>query len=360
MPTTTALTLEPDAPDRWERALYAFLAEKERRSGSRRTVESYSRMLRYFFGRLGKPPDQVTGPDVLAYAHGIGLSGKEPSATTIGARIACLSSFYRFLIRMSIVELNPCDALERPRIPQGVPRGLTAEEVRRLLAVVPATPVGLRDRAIILTLILTGRRRSEVLSLTASQIEPGDPAFYQYHGKGGKSGRRELPRPAFVAIVRALSAAGQDLAAMDPTASIWPAVGAHGANGRGITSGTFYGNFRRYLAAAGLPPAGVHVLRHAAAKLRRDAGESIEDVSRFLDHSSLGVTTTDLRRLEGDRDDRWPAVAQALSVSEYGTRQFRSETSHSDSASVGPLGAPNRAAKESSAESRAVRAGVPR
>jgi integrase len=43
----------------------------------------------------------------------------------------------------------------------------------------------------------------------------------------------------------------------------------------------------------------VHVLRHTAAKLRRDAGESIEDVSRFLDHSSLAVTTTYLRRLEG-------------------------------------------------------------
>jgi integrase len=53
---------------------------------------------------------------------------------------------------------------------------------------------------------------------------------------------------------------------------------------RGITSGTFYGNLRRYLRAAGLPQAGVHIFRHSAAKLRRDAGESIEDVSRFLDH----------------------------------------------------------------------------
>ena len=34
----------------WERALYSFLAEKERRSGSRRTVASYSRMIQDFFG----------------------------------------------------------------------------------------------------------------------------------------------------------------------------------------------------------------------------------------------------------------------------------------------------------------------
>ena len=36
----------------------------------------------------GKPPDRVTSQDVFAYAHGIGLSGREPSAVTVGARAA--------------------------------------------------------------------------------------------------------------------------------------------------------------------------------------------------------------------------------------------------------------------------------
>ena len=64
-------------------------------------------------------------------------------------------------------------------------------------------------------------------------------------------------------------------------------------------------NFRRYLAAAGMAPTGVHVLRHTAAKLRRDAGESIEAVGSFLDHSSLAVTSVYLRRLEGQEDRTW-------------------------------------------------------
>jgi len=42
----------------WERALYAFLVGRERHSGSRRTVEGYSRMLQHFFGTVGKPPDR--------------------------------------------------------------------------------------------------------------------------------------------------------------------------------------------------------------------------------------------------------------------------------------------------------------
>jgi integrase len=75
-----------------------------------------------------------------------------------------------------------------------------------------------------------------------------------------------------------------------------------------------YEQLRRYLRKAGMAPAGVHILRHTAAKLRRDAGESIEDVSRFLDHSSLAVTTVYLRRLEGQEDKGWGRVAEAIGV----------------------------------------------
>jgi site-specific recombinase XerD len=310
---TTALAPELDFAA-WKRALYTFLAEKERRSGSRRTVEGYSRMLQHFFGSIGKPPDKVTSQEVFAWAYGTGLSGKRPSDVTIGARLACLSSFYRFLIRMGLTLANPCDAIERPKATPSTPRGLDADDIRRLLAVIPTTPVGLRDRAIILTLVLTGRRRSEVLNLKAGAIDRAGGLFYHYRGKGGKTGKHELPRPAFDAIAVALAAFGKDLATMRSEESLWPASQGS-TDGHGITSGTFYGHLQLYLKASGLPPSGVHIFRHSAAKLRRDAGESVEDVSRFLDHSSLAVTTVYLRRLEGQEDKSWQRVAMALGVS---------------------------------------------
>ncbi len=313
---TNQLTFYTDSAEGWERSLMAFLAEKERRSGSRRTPESYSRMLQHFFGRLGKPPDKVVSQEVFVWAHGKGLSGKEPSAVTIGARMACLSSFFKFLIRMEIVTANPCDALERPRISVSPPKGLSAEEIRRLLEAIPETRSGLRDRAIVLTLALTGRRRTEVLSLTRGDLSTENAAVhYSYRGKGGKRGKRELARPAVEAIERALAAWGKRLEEMGPKESLWPTPDTErSAKGLGITCGTFYGSLRRYLRKAGLPPAGVHVLRHSAAKLRRDAGETIEDVSHFLDHSNLAVTTTYLRRLEGQEDRSWPKVAAAIGV----------------------------------------------
>jgi integrase/recombinase XerC len=298
-------------PSPWDETLYAFLAEKGRRSGSRRTVEGYSRMLWPFFARLGKTPPEVTPPEAMAWAHGIGLSGRVPSSTTVGARIACLSSYYRFLRRMDLVASNPCDALERPRSVIAPARGLTAGDVRSLLAVVPDTVRGRRDRAILLTLVLTGRRRTEVMNLKAGNISTEDDvAFYQYCGKGGKTGRRELPRPAYLAICATLGDCGKALTTVDAGESLWQACGGPA----GITSGTFYGRFRRYLREAGLPPSGLHILRHSAAKLRREAGESVEAVSAFLDHSSLAVTTVYLRRLEGVEDRAWAEVAAAIGV----------------------------------------------
>ena len=309
---TTQNLVHGSGASRWDQAIYAFLAEKERRSGSMRTVQAYSGMLYRFFGTVGKPPDQVNATEIFSYAHGLGPSGKKPSSVTINARIACLSSFFRFLIRMSLVSANPCDQLERPRATPAPPRGLTAADIKKLLDVIPGSPKGLRDRAIILTLTLTGRRRNEVLNLTAKDLIQEDEAiYYSYRGKGGKHGKRELPQPAFLAIQQALAAFGKDLDAMKPEEPVWP---SSADSGRGITSGTFYGNLLRYFKAAGLMPAGMHIFRHSAAKLRREAGESVEQVSRFLDHSSLAVTTVYLRQLEGDRDTTWQQVAKAIDV----------------------------------------------
>jgi len=227
MPHVTALAFPEQNLIGWERALYAFLVEKERRSGSIRTVEGYSRMLQDFFRRVPKPPDQVNAQEVFVWAHGKGVSGKDPSPVTIGARMACLSSFFRFLIRMDILQRNPCDRLERPRTSTPPARGLSAEEVRRLLAVIPDNPPGLRDRAIILTLVLTGRRRAEAFRLTAGDLSfENDICFYSYRGKGGKTGRRELPRPALEAVRAGLAAYGRELENMSTHESVWPSPAA--------------------------------------------------------------------------------------------------------------------------------------
>ena len=310
MPPQSLPALQSGTPTAWEEAVYAFLVEKRARSGSTRTVESYARMLWPFFRVT--TPDQVRSADVLAYAHGIGLSGRVPSSATVGARIACLSSFYRFVIRMGLVTANPCDALERPRTVPSVARGYSADEVRRLLAVVPDTVRGRRDRAILLD------PRPHRPTTSRGDRPPG-----RRHQPRGRDRLLQLPgqgrqaRPTGAPPTRLRGDLRDARRCRARTSRRWTPRSRSGRQERdrgGISSGTFYGRFRRYLAAAGLAPTGLHVLRHTAAKLRRDAGASVEAVSAFLDHSSLAVTTVYLRRLEGETDRTWPDVAVAIGV----------------------------------------------
>ena len=102
---------------------------------------------------------------------------------------------------MGLLVGNPCDALERPRT---VPSVARATAPTRSAASSPSSPTpsrGRRDRAILLVLVLTGRRRAEVIGLRAGDLSiEGETVFYTYRGKGGKRGRRELPRPAYAAI----------------------------------------------------------------------------------------------------------------------------------------------------------------
>ena len=128
-------------------------------------------------------------------------------------------------------------------------------EARGLLADLPCLQQEEPDvqalREALLTLVLTGRRRSEILNLRVGDVSTAGGLFYTYRGKGGKQAKRELPRPAFEAIETALAAWGKSLAAMEPSESLWPSRHP-AANGAGITSGTFYTSLKRHLVAAGL------------------------------------------------------------------------------------------------------------
>ena len=199
--------------------------------------------------------------------------------------------------------MNPVEAVDRRRGEPEPPAYLSHDEVRQLLDHgFHDDAIGKRDRAIVVLGIYTGRRRSELLGLTAGDIDRRNgEACYTYSGKGAKRRRRELPRPCLDPIVDSLRARGKSLDTMPPGEPLWD-----------VKDSGFAANLRRAFKRAGLPSHGVHVLRHTAARLRRDAGASIEQVSEFLDHADIAVTARYLSRLEGIRDDGWQGVAELL------------------------------------------------
>ena len=193
-----------------------------------------------------------------AFGYSVGARGNPPSPSTVVVRLSAIRSFFDFLRRMGGIQVNPVDDVKRPKLRPPEPKGLDVDDLRRLLAALPTKPAGLRDRAAILTFVMTGLRRSEVLEMRRRDLTVNGAVYYSVRVKGGDLRRRELPAPAFTAIREALEALGTPLESLAPDARLFP-----------ISHGTFYLNLRRYARKAGLTPLSPHDLRHSAAKLRR-------------------------------------------------------------------------------------------
>ncbi len=143
-PMQSTITTLHNTAEGWERALYAFLAEKERRSGSRRTVEGYSRMVQHFpTGRRLRQQRQAARPRHQPGDLRLGLRRRPLRQAAVVRHDRRLPQ-----LLLSIPDphgrrhVEPCDALQRPRVQVSPPRGLGADAIRRLRAVIPETPVG--------------------------------------------------------------------------------------------------------------------------------------------------------------------------------------------------------------------------
>ncbi len=146
----------------WPEVAVGFLVEKGRRSGSCHTLEAYRRTLTLFLREV-RNPAFARPMDVHRFAYGVGPRAVVPSASTVAVRLAAVSGFYDFAVRMELLDSNPAANVRRPVIGQRPARGLEVAEVIRLLAAIPDTVPGRVDRAITLTAVLTGLRRTELV-----------------------------------------------------------------------------------------------------------------------------------------------------------------------------------------------------
>ena len=152
------------------------------------TLESYRRDIRKYLAYLRKEkiegPAKVSRQAITGYLDYLKQAGHAPS--TISRNIASIRSFYNFLIQENLVEENPAQQLETPRLEKKLPRVLTTKEVDRLLGQ-PRTDdqSGLRDKAMLELLYASGIRVSELVSLNTSDFNP-EVGFLRCRGKGMK------------------------------------------------------------------------------------------------------------------------------------------------------------------------------
>ncbi len=278
-----------DLPLEAEEFLTWLQVEKGR---SPNTLAAYRNDLERYLGWLaerGRSLDTVEEADIAEHVGWLRSTGRAPSS--VKRATVSVRSLHRFLVAEGQSERDPAAEVAVPRVPRGLPKALSEDEVGSLLdAVVGHEVHHRRDRAILETLYGTGLRISELTGLSIGDVDLED-RLLRVFGKGAKERVVPVGRPAQQALADWL-AHGRPGAepARWRSRDDAEAVFLNSRGGRLSRQGA-WGIVRKYGDLAGLSGRLTpHVLRHSCATHMLDHGADIRIVQELLGHSSIATT----------------------------------------------------------------------
>jgi integrase/recombinase XerD len=242
-------------------------------------------MLAAFAEKKARPVESLDRRDLEAFARHLMTGGLSPRS--VARTIACTRGYYRFLLLEKRLEADPAEDLQAPRAWPALPKYLDLDEVDRLLAQPdPATPRGLRDKALIELLYATGLRVTELLSL-----RPGDvileAGYLTCIGKGDKQRIVPLGHAAAEWVERYLREGRPRL--LKKRASSWLFVNAKG--GGRLSRVGFWKLLKVYGIKANISrDLSPHVLRHSFATHLLERGADLRAIQLMLGHADLSTT----------------------------------------------------------------------
>ena len=263
----------------------AYLRDVRRMSPN--TVENYARdlaQLGAFAERTGKAIEALDRRDLESFVRDLMASGLSPRS--VARTVACVRGFYRFVaIEQKLLE-NPADDLRSPRAWAALPKSISLEDIDRLLAQPDtATPLGLRDKALIEVLYATGLRVTELLTLRAGDLNI-EEGYLTCIGKGDKQRMVPMGHDAAAWVTKYLQSGRPQL--VKKRASPWLFVNSRGGP---LSRVGFWKLLKEYGKAAGIGRGlSPHTLRHSFATHLLERGADLRMIQVMLGHADLSTT----------------------------------------------------------------------
>jgi len=255
---------------------------------SKNTIEAYSHGLNRFLNHLGKKGIQevlgIEKFDVRAYL--LDLKKEGLSTKTVVRNLVAIRNFFRFLVQERVIEANPVEELEFPKVAKTLPEILTLKEVEQLLEQPnPQTPMGIRDRAMLEVLYATGMRVSELTQLPINQVNL-EGGFIIIYGKGSKERMVPFGSEAMRWVTLYLKTARERLAKRRESESLFLS-----RLGKGMTRQRFWKTIKEYGRRAGIRKRITpHLLRHSFASHLLERGADLRSVQMMLGHVDISTT----------------------------------------------------------------------
>jgi integrase/recombinase XerD len=255
---------------------------------SKNTIDAYSHGLNRFLDSLRKKGIQempsVSKFDVRAFLLALRKQGL--STKTVVRNLVAIRTFFQFLIQEGILEANPIEELESPKIAKTLPEILTLKEVEQLLEQPnPQTPIGIRDRAMLEVLYATGMRVSELTHLPINQVNL-ESGYVLVFGKGSKERIVPIGSEAMKWVALYLKAARERLAKEKESPFLFI-----NRSGRGMSRQQFWKNIKAFGRRAGIRKRITpHLLRHSFASHLLEGGADLRSVQMMLGHVDISTT----------------------------------------------------------------------
>lgn len=262
------------------------------RGQSPRTTESYRHDVARYLGFLnlhrGAPVGrnglgEVTSPEMRAWiAH---LRAEGLSARSAARALSAVKSFHRWLAEVENLDATAVMATRAPRIKSGLPRPLSTEAARAVIADTRPAHVkpwiAARDTAVLTLLYACGLRISEALGLSQSDAPLGDSI--RIIGKGNKE--RQVP---VLPVARDAVEAYRAICPLPVTADDALFLGVRGGR---LSSSVVQKRMSDLRIQLGLPSSATpHALRHSFATHLLEAGGDLRAIQTLLGHASLSST----------------------------------------------------------------------
>lgn len=254
-------------------------AQRVERGFSHHTLRAYRNTL----VRLGTQLEKV-GSNYLAATRVelrafFFLVGRGQAPATLARHVACVRTFYKWLLRHDHVEQSVAESMQPPKVGRRLPRVLTRVDADALFDLAPSDRLRIRDHALVELLYGSGLRVGEAASLDRADLDLVSGMVHVRKGKGGKA--RQVPMgPSTVAALRDWLAASRG----DGVAVFLNARGTR------LSARSMRRIIRRTGVLNGVRDLHPHALRHSFATHLLDAGADLRGIQELLGHASLSTT----------------------------------------------------------------------
>ncbi|MFY9607240.1 MAG: tyrosine recombinase XerC [Blastocatellia bacterium] len=218
------------------------------------------------------------------------LYQQQRKKTSIARKLATLRSFFKFLCREEVIELNPARLVSGPRLEKRLPRVLPIEEMFRFIETPDSdTVLGQRDRAMLELLYATGCRVAELAGCNLDDLDFKRETVL-LRGKGRKERIVPFGSKARYALHCYIDSRGELLAAAPEVKRDNRALFLN-YQGTRITTRSIGRMIEKYVReCAMLHDISPHSIRHSFATHMLSAGADLRAIQELLGHASLSST----------------------------------------------------------------------